>query len=129
MAALSPSSQRRIPSVRSLARQQRYSCPTLCPRLASAPRIRVYPQEGLSSPICRTRSTIVFMTRGRPGPRRWLYLDVTSSRYHRNSVSGVTLGFKLVQHLAPECLRFSGESTAFGIGETKAPTTQALLEH
>jgi hypothetical protein len=26
-------------------------------------------------------------------------------------------------------LRFSGESTAFGIGETKAPNTQALLQH
>jgi hypothetical protein len=38
-------------------------------------------------------------------------------------------GFKLVQHLAPECLRFSGESAAFGIGETKAPTTRGLLEH
>ena len=25
-------------------------------------------------------------------------------------------GFKLVQHLAPQCLRFSGESMAFGIG-------------
>ena len=37
-------------------------------------------------------------------------------------------GFKLIQHLAPECLRFSGESTAFGIGETKAPPTHALLE-
>ena len=38
-------------------------------------------------------------------------------------------GFKLVQHLSPECLSFSGESTAFGIGETNAPPTQALLEH
>ena len=38
-------------------------------------------------------------------------------------------GLKLVQHLAPECLRFSGESTAFGIGEAKAPPTHALLEH
>src|SRR5271166_3046292 len=38
-------------------------------------------------------------------------------------------GFKLIQHLAPECLRFSGESTAFGIGETKAPPTHALLKH
>jgi hypothetical protein len=44
-------------------------------------------------------------------------------------VSGVTFGFKLVQHLAPECLRFSGEPAALGVGETKAPTTQALLEH
>ena len=26
-------------------------------------------------------------------------------------------------------LRFSGESTAFGIGETKAPPTHALLKH
>ena len=38
-------------------------------------------------------------------------------------------GLKLVQHLAPECLRFSGESTAFGIGEAKAPPTHALLKH
>ena len=38
-------------------------------------------------------------------------------------------GFKLIQHLAPECLRFSGESTAFDIGETKAPPTHALLKH
>ena len=38
-------------------------------------------------------------------------------------------GFKLIQHLAPECLRFSGESTAFGIGEMKAPPTHALLKH
>jgi hypothetical protein len=38
-------------------------------------------------------------------------------------------GFKLIQHLASECLCFSGESMAFGIGETKAPSTQALLEH
>ncbi len=38
-------------------------------------------------------------------------------------------GFKLIQHLAPECLRFSGQSTAFGIGETKAPPTHALLKH
>ena len=38
-------------------------------------------------------------------------------------------GFKLIQHLASECLRFSGESTAFGIGETKAPPTHALLKH
>jgi hypothetical protein len=26
-------------------------------------------------------------------------------------------------------LRFSGESTAFGIGESKAPPTHALLQH
>jgi hypothetical protein len=38
-------------------------------------------------------------------------------------------GFKLVQHLAPECPRFSGESTAFGIGEAKAPPTHAFLKH
>src|SRR5271166_4710660 len=38
-------------------------------------------------------------------------------------------GFKLVQHLAPECLRFSGESTAFGICETKASPSHALLKH
>jgi hypothetical protein len=36
---------------------------------------------------------------------------------------------KLDQHLASECLCFPGESTAFGIGETKAPPTQALLQH
>jgi hypothetical protein len=37
-------------------------------------------------------STIIFITRGRPGPRRWLqfHLDAISSRYQRNSVSGVT---------------------------------------
>jgi hypothetical protein len=39
---------------------------------SSAPRIRVYPQEGFSSARRRMRSIIVFMTRGRPGLRRWL---------------------------------------------------------
>jgi hypothetical protein len=38
-------------------------------------------------------------------------------------------GLKLVQHFASEGLRFSGESTAFGIGESKAPPTHALLQH
>jgi hypothetical protein len=38
-------------------------------------------------------------------------------------------GFKLIQHLAPECLRFSGESTAFGIREARAPPTHAPLKH
>jgi hypothetical protein len=37
--------------------------------------------------------------------------------------------FQAHSHLASECLCFSGESTAFGIGEAKAPPTQALLEH
>jgi hypothetical protein len=38
-------------------------------------------------------------------------------------------GFKLVQHLAPECLRFSGERAALSIGEAKASPTDALLKH
>jgi hypothetical protein len=32
----------------------------------------------------------------------------------------MTTGFKLVQNLASQRLRFSGESTAFGIGEANA---------
>ena len=38
-------------------------------------------------------------------------------------------GFKLVQHLAPECSRFSRKSAALGVGETKPLPTQALLQH
>jgi hypothetical protein len=38
-------------------------------------------------------------------------------------------GFKPAQHLAPEYLGFSGESTAFGIGETKTLPAHALLQH
>jgi hypothetical protein len=55
-------------------------------------------------------------------------LKATRSRYPRKSVSGVTFGFKFVQDLASKRPGFSGESTAFRIGEAKAPPTQALLE-
>ena len=43
--------------------------------------------------------------------------DATEQRVRRDQ------GFKLVQHLSSECLRFSSESTAFGIGETKTLRT------
>jgi hypothetical protein len=36
-------------------------------------------------------------------------------------------GFKLVQHFAPECLRLSGESTAFAISETNAASTVGVI--
>jgi hypothetical protein len=38
-------------------------------------------------------------------------------------------GMKCVQGLTSKRVRFSGESTALGIGETNAPPTQALLKH
>jgi hypothetical protein len=43
------------------------------------------------------------------------------------SVDVIEHGFKLVLHLEPECLRFSGESTAFGIYETNVPRTQPVM--
>lgn len=42
----------------------------LMSQIGQCARIRVYPHERLSSAIRRMRSTIVFMMRGRPGPRR-----------------------------------------------------------
>src|SRR5258708_4796293 len=56
--------------------------------------------------------------------KTWTFIPVPSQQRVR-----CDQGFKLVQDFAPQCLRFSGESTAFGIGETKAPTTHALLKH
>src|SRR5450830_1017996 len=44
-------------------------------------------------------------------------------------VSGVTKGMKFVQDLTSKSVRFSGESTALGIGEANASPTQALREH
>jgi hypothetical protein len=66
--------------------------------------MRVYPHDGLSIAIRKTRSTIVFITRGRQGVKR-------------------------PQHLAPERLRFSSQPAAFGVCKTKALPTQASLEY
>jgi hypothetical protein len=42
----------------------------------------------------------------------------------------LTIGLQVpAQHLAPEGLRFSGESAALDVRETDAPSTEALLEH
>ena len=47
------------------------------------------------------------------------------------SQSGLDLRLARVEawRIPQDNLRFSGESTAFGIGETKAPPTHALLKH
>jgi hypothetical protein len=71
-------------------------------------RIRVYPHERFSSAMRRMRSTIVFMVRGRPGPRRWLWFhfDATSSRCHRNRMSGVTSVSSSFNTLRPSAYAF-----------------------
>ncbi len=63
-----------------------------CPRLWSAPRIRVYPQRGLSRAIKRTSSSMSASVLGRPGFRFLLpsYFLAISSRCQRSRVSGVT---------------------------------------
>src|SRR3954447_13145262 len=92
--------------------------------------MRVYPHGGFSSAIRKTRSTIVFITRGRPGPGRRLYVHFSaiSFRYQLNSVSGVTKVSSSVGTLRPSACAF-GQSLAFGVGKTNAPPTQASFEH
>jgi hypothetical protein len=70
--------------------------------------MRVYPHDGLSSAIRITRSTIVFITRGRPGPGRRLYvhLSAISFRYQRNRVSGVTRVSSSLNSLRPSACAF-----------------------
>ena len=36
--------------------------------------------------------------------------------------------FQFVKYFAAECVRFSGESSTFGVGETDAASTEAVLE-
>jgi len=64
-----------------------------CPRSASASRIRVYPQPGLSRAIVATSSRSSSGFFGLPGLRRSLpsYFMAMSSRYQRRIVSGVTI--------------------------------------
>ena len=69
--------------------------------------------------------------RGRPGPRRWLqfHFVATSSRCHRNKGVRCDQRFQFVQHFAPEHVRFSRESSTFGVGEANAASAQAFLEN
>src|ERR1022692_4539033 len=48
---------------------------------------------------------------------------------HQNQAIRCDQGMKFVQDLTSKSVRFSGESTALGIGEANASPTQALREH
>ena len=64
----------------------------LMSQIGNAPRIQVYSQDGFSSAVRITRSTIVCLMRNLPRPVRRLYfhLSAISFRYPRKRVSGVT---------------------------------------
>lgn len=63
-----------------------------CPRLESAPLIRVYPQDGFSRAMRITSFLMSGFLLGLPGPLAFepSYLAATRLPYHRSSVSGVT---------------------------------------
>ena len=81
--------------------------PTSWPMLARAHKSSYSPSPQLefSFAIVSTSSRIVSITRGRPGPRRWLpsYFAAMNFRYQRNNVSGVTglaISFRFSRHNA-----------------------------
>jgi hypothetical protein len=75
---------------------------------------------------------ITSINRGRPHPRRWVYVHfcATKVRYHRISHQRVRRHqrVELAERFAAQRMRSARESTAFGIGESNASTAVSLLQ-
>lgn len=104
--------------------------PTSCPRLASAPRMRVYPHERFSSAMRRMRSTIVFIVRGRAWSAPSAVIPFLCHQLAVPAQQGARCDQRVqpVQRFATKYVRFSRESSTFGIGEANALSAQAFLE-
>src|ERR1017187_2477645 len=105
--------------------------PTSCPRLALAPWIRVYPHRSILKRHAKNEIDDPLHEARPTGASRMAVVAFTCEHFSVPSQEGIRCdqGLKFVQDLTSKSVRFSGESTALGIGEANASPTQALREH
>src|ERR1039458_3939489 len=105
--------------------------PTSCPRLAIAPWIRVYPHRSILKRHAKNEIDDPLHDARPTGASRMAVVPFTCDHFSLPSQEAIRCdqGMKFVQDLTSKRVRFSGESTALGIGEANASPTEALREH
>src|ERR1019366_3409131 len=105
--------------------------PSSCPRLAIAPGIRVYPHRSILKRHAKNEIDDPLHEARPTGASTMAVVPFTCDHFSVPSQEAIRCdqGMKFVQDLTPKSVRFSGESTALGIGEANASPTQALREH
>src|SRR5450631_1790172 len=102
--------------------------PSSCPRLAIAPWIRVVPPRSILKRHTQNEIDDRLHDARPTGASTMAVVPFTCDHFSVPSQEGIRCdqGLKFVQDLTSKNVRFSGESTALGIGEANASPTQAL---
>src|SRR5450631_3128747 len=105
--------------------------PSSCPRLAIAPWIRVVPPRSILKRHAQNEIDDRLHDERPTGASTMAVVPFTCDHFSVPSQEGIRCdqGMKCVQGLTSKSVRFSGESTALGIGKANASPTQALREH